>query len=401
MKLLSPENAKILKEITVNKSCKNYVDERIHSHDERLEEIGHCTIRYLDGLVLVAATFNTRNLGDFAIKNSKFSDVIIIENTLKSAWLCIEQVTQGSNLEQSMSKVNDEGWVEVSIKGKYDSEDLKKGTEKAMITFAKKFKSDSSLPSTRKFWKRFKEEQCIEGLVMLISLDSKEVLKSFEKRYKEMDDFLNANACRLNASFFKSGWDFKESMCVPSSAYKPLQRSDLTDAENQEPLSIDEIEKDAEKTYSDIEVNASNRIIQVDGIDTPCSTTPDLPRENDHLSDSQGEDEEGYDTVNTVRTRSAIRQRENFFAIDSDDRNRAGYSNENMVDQQLQIEENRNRRVPTRKFENLDALPNIRVSQNFKHEKFIWDQADSYFLRKRNAEKCENYQNWTMFKGSY
>ena len=70
------------------------------------------------------------------------------------------------------------------------------------------------------------------------------------------------------------------------------------------------------KTYSDIEVNASNRIIQVDGIDTPGLTTPDLPTENDHLSDSQGEDEEGYDTVNMVRTRSAVRQRENFFAID-------------------------------------------------------------------------------------
>ena len=44
---------------------------------------------------------------------------------------------------------------------------------------------------------------------------------------------------------------------------------------------------------------------------------------------------------------------------------------------------------------------NIRVAQNFKHEKLIWDQADSYSLRKRNAEKCENYQNWTTFKGSY
>ena len=40
----------------------------------------------------------------------------------------------------------------------------------------------------------------------------------------------------------------------------------------------------------------------------------------------------------------------------------------------------------------------IRVAQNFKHEKFIWDQADSYSLRKRNAEKCENYQNWTTFR---
>ena len=39
-----------------------------------------------------------------------------------------------------------------------------------------------------------------------------------------------------------------------------------------------------------------------------------------------------------------------------------------------------------------------RVAQNFKHEKFIWDQADSYSLRKRNAEKCENYQNWTTFR---
>ena len=41
-----------------------------------------------------------------------------------------------------------------------------------------------------------------------------------------------------------------------------------------------------------------------------------------------------------------------------------------------------------------------RVAQNFKHEKFIWDQADSYSLRKRNAEKCKNYQNPTMFKGA-
>ena len=30
----------------------------------------------------------------------------------------------------------------------------------------------------------------------------------------------------------------------------------------------------------------------------------------------------------------------------------------------------------------------IRVAQNFKHEKFIWDQADSYSLRKRMLEKC-------------
>ena len=42
-----------------------------------------------------------------------------------------------------------------------------------------------------------------------------------------------------------------------------------------------------------------------------------------------------------------------------------------------------------------------RASQNFKHEKFIWDQAVLYSLRKRNAEKCENYRNWTTFKGSY
>ena len=38
---------------------------------------------------------------------------------------------------------------------------------------------------------------------------------------------------------------------------------------------------------------------------------------------------------------------------------------------------------------------------NFKHEKFIWDPADSYSLRKRNAEKCQNYQNRTTFKGAY
>ena len=31
----------------------------------------------------------------------------------------------------------------------------------------------------------------------------------------------------------------------------------------------------------------------------------------------------------------------------------------------------------------------IRVAQNFKHEKFIWDQADSYSLRKRNAENVK------------
>ena len=39
--------------------------------------------------------------------------------------------------------------------------------------------------------------------------------------------------------------------------------------------------------------------------------------------------------------------------------------------------------------------------QNFKQEIFLWNQADSYSLRKRNAEKCENHQNWTTFKGSY
>ena len=43
----------------------------------------------------------------------------------------------------------------------------------------------------------------------------------------------------------------------------------------------------------------------------------------------------------------------------------------------------------------------IRVIQNFKHDKFTWDPADSYSLRKSNAEKCQNYQNWTMFKGAY
>ena len=43
----------------------------------------------------------------------------------------------------------------------------------------------------------------------------------------------------------------------------------------------------------------------------------------------------------------------------------------------------------------------IRVIQNFKHEKFIWDPADSYSLRKKNAEKCQNYQKWTTFKGVY
>ena len=43
----------------------------------------------------------------------------------------------------------------------------------------------------------------------------------------------------------------------------------------------------------------------------------------------------------------------------------------------------------------------VRVSQNFKYEKFTLDQADSYSLRKRDAEKCENYQNPTTFKGSY
>ena len=47
------------------------------------------------------------------------------------------------------------------------------------------------------------------------------------------------------------------------------------------------------------------------------------------------------------------------------------------------------------------CCPYTRVSQNFKHENFIWDQADSYSLRKRNAEKCENHQNQTTFKGSY
>ena len=44
---------------------------------------------------------------------------------------------------------------------------------------------------------------------------------------------------------------------------------------------------------------------------------------------------------------------------------------------------------------------NNKLTQNFKYEKFMWDQADSYSLRKRNAEKWENYQNQTRFKGSY
>ena len=44
---------------------------------------------------------------------------------------------------------------------------------------------------------------------------------------------------------------------------------------------------------------------------------------------------------------------------------------------------------------------NNRLTQNFKYEKFMWDLADSYSLRKRNAEKCQNYQNWTTFKGAY
>ena len=42
-----------------------------------------------------------------------------------------------------------------------------------------------------------------------------------------------------------------------------------------------------------------------------------------------------------------------------------------------------------------------RVSQNFKHRIFIWGSTNSYSLRKRNAEKCQNYQNRTMFKGAY
>ena len=45
--------------------------------------------------------------------------------------------------------------------------------------------------------------------------------------------------------------------------------------------------------------------------------------------------------------------------------------------------------------------PLVMASLNFKNEKFIWDQADSYSLRKRNAEKCKNFQNPTTFKGSH
>ena len=33
--------------------------------------------------------------------------------------------------------------------------------------------------------------------------------------------------------------------------------------------------------------------------------------------------------------------------------------------------------------------------------KFLQKTANSYSLRKRNAEKCENYQNPTTFKVSY
>ena len=42
-----------------------------------------------------------------------------------------------------------------------------------------------------------------------------------------------------------------------------------------------------------------------------------------------------------------------------------------------------------------------RVIQNFKHNEFISATAFLYSLRKRNAGKCENYQNRTTFKGSY
>ena len=35
----------------------------------------------------------------------------------------------------------------------------------------------------------------------------------------------------------------------------------------------------------------------------------------------------------------------------------------------------------------------------FKHEIFTWDQAFSWSLRKRNAEKCKFYQNRTTFRG--
>ena len=43
----------------------------------------------------------------------------------------------------------------------------------------------------------------------------------------------------------------------------------------------------------------------------------------------------------------------------------------------------------------------VRVIQNFKHDKFISATAFLYSLRKRNAEKCQNYQNRTTFKGAY
>ena len=41
------------------------------------------------------------------------------------------------------------------------------------------------------------------------------------------------------------------------------------------------------------------------------------------------------------------------------------------------------------------ALKDSRLSQkylvNFKHDKFLWDLADSWSLRKRNAEKWKNF----------
>ena len=41
------------------------------------------------------------------------------------------------------------------------------------------------------------------------------------------------------------------------------------------------------------------------------------------------------------------------------------------------------------------------MSQNFKHEKSIWDHTLSYSFRKWNAEKSKNLENRTTFSGAY
>ena len=199
------------------------------------------------------------------------------------------------------------GWSIINFTCKKKTYASCKDLAKTYMDFLKRVRIMTSLKVKGYHYQLEEKEKSQEwDLSMLIRLESMEDYKTYREVTTRMGEDLNIKTGHLSYSInlFKTFKEFTRDLYYDSKKDRYTERESPDSG----------FDTDDCRSSQTLEESRTENIMQVDGMDTPGSSTPNLPVDGDDLSENQGEEEgEGFDTINTVRTNTSYKNLTNFF----------------------------------------------------------------------------------------